>query len=365
MTSRRELGNISKNEGVVTCLEFYKDTHLFCGTETGKILVWSAPHWHNLPTMTGHYDRVNSISVHPSGVLALSVSKDKSLRLWDLSKGVAAHTNKLDQEAFFVKWSPKGDYYLVVYETRITVYAATGAKLNSFNEKKRILAVTWLDDEHYMIGGENRMVSIYHTRDQEPCNNITGFGNRVKGISTMAKTNKKDQKYPYVVTISSDERIRVFDPDQSFDTPVCSVYQDVRFICLAVAPVPQSDEEPELKTEKSKKKQNTERHDEAPVAAAPASKKFKIIEYEEHKPIRKQGSSKPHAKNATPLKSILKSSKPAQETDATSSTETQAHSEERRPKHSKGHHHVATAKSYAEKKKERNDKLLALFNKSK
>src|SRR5690606_3795825 len=96
---RRELGTIVRSEGQINCLEFWKTSHLFCGTERGDILIWKTNQWDQLPSLKGHTDRVNSISVHPSGILALSVSKDKTLKLWDLEKGLVAHTNKLEQEA--------------------------------------------------------------------------------------------------------------------------------------------------------------------------------------------------------------------------------------------------------------------------
>ncbi|RLO06572.1 hypothetical protein DYB28_011761 [Aphanomyces astaci] len=54
---------------------------------------------------------VNSIAVHPSGKLAFSVSKDKTLRMWNLVKGRSAYIRRLDQEATCVFLSQDGNRY--------------------------------------------------------------------------------------------------------------------------------------------------------------------------------------------------------------------------------------------------------------
>ncbi|RHY22759.1 hypothetical protein DYB25_006367 [Aphanomyces astaci] len=55
---------------------------------------------------------VNSIAVHPSGKLAFSVSKDKTLRMWNLVKGRSAYIRRLDQEATCVFLSQDGNRLL-------------------------------------------------------------------------------------------------------------------------------------------------------------------------------------------------------------------------------------------------------------
>lgn len=37
--------------------------------------------------LSGHKEAITSISIHPSGKLALSVSKDNTLKLWNLVQG--------------------------------------------------------------------------------------------------------------------------------------------------------------------------------------------------------------------------------------------------------------------------------------
>jgi len=330
MTTRRELGTITRSEGAITCLEFFSSSHLFCGTERGDVLVWKAHHWEQLPSLKGHTGRVNAVSVHPSGVLALTVSQDKTLKLWDLAKGSVAHTNKLEQEADHVKWSPDGEHYIVVSDKRIVLYSSHGKKLRTLSESKRIIAVTWINNTRFATGGEDRKLFIWDIHSEEPVMTLTGFQNRIKGVAIMpkieetsnAKEAKKEKEMPLLVTISSDERLRIWDPNQSSDTPVCSIYQDVRFICITVAPVPTGSSSSEkkaknkerLSSSSSSSTSHIEDIAEGVSSSKPSSssnKRFKVFEFEEHQPIRKPSSTTYSATpsiatSSKPLKSILK-----------------------------------------------------------
>jgi len=63
---------------------------------------------------------VSSISIHPTGRLALSTSQDSSLRLWNLVKGKCAHTTTLTSPAEQVAFSPSGSSYAVVHGPEVS-----------------------------------------------------------------------------------------------------------------------------------------------------------------------------------------------------------------------------------------------------
>lgn len=48
-------------------------------------------------------------SIHPSGRMALSVSRDRTLRLWNLLEGRCAYIKRLQGEGELVRWSSTGD----------------------------------------------------------------------------------------------------------------------------------------------------------------------------------------------------------------------------------------------------------------
>ena len=44
---------------------------------------------------------MNSVAVHPTGKVALSVGKDRTLRMWDLMRGKGSASTKLGKGEFF------------------------------------------------------------------------------------------------------------------------------------------------------------------------------------------------------------------------------------------------------------------------
>ena len=48
-------------------------------------------------SLFGHKGAINSLAIHPSGKLALSVGNDKTLHTWDLMKGRKAYVTNLKE----------------------------------------------------------------------------------------------------------------------------------------------------------------------------------------------------------------------------------------------------------------------------
>ena len=55
------------------------------------ISIWRVHDWVCVHILGGHKAAVNDLAVHPSGKLALSVSKDSTLKLWNLVQGLRRH----------------------------------------------------------------------------------------------------------------------------------------------------------------------------------------------------------------------------------------------------------------------------------
>ena len=96
--------------------------------------------------LSGHKEAITSVAIHPSGKLALSVSKDNTLKLWNLvqgtmqyyiftqsrlpltsrvivmrSPGRCSFTRRLRGAAEKVLWSPSGEYYLLTVQMEVQV----------------------------------------------------------------------------------------------------------------------------------------------------------------------------------------------------------------------------------------------------
>jgi protein MAK11 len=81
--------------GSITHLTWASRTHLLSASEDGTLALFHARDWAVLRILKGHKGRVNALAVHPSGKLALSVSRDRTLRMWDLMRGRAGASVKI------------------------------------------------------------------------------------------------------------------------------------------------------------------------------------------------------------------------------------------------------------------------------
>ena len=76
LTRRVELGSLLQHQATVTSLEFHASDgrcYMFSASDDGVICAWKCPRWECVHMLKGHRGAVNSLSVHPTGRLALSV----------------------------------------------------------------------------------------------------------------------------------------------------------------------------------------------------------------------------------------------------------------------------------------------------
>ena len=155
MFRRNDCGTLIQHSGTITHLEFFKSSHLFSSSEDGTICVWDTRTWVCEKTLKGHKGAITSMSVHPSGKLMLSVSKDKSLRTWNLIKGRCAYVTNIKAIAHIVLWSPSSTYFAVAVDHKIDIYDINiGGIVYSINFGKRVNCISFLSVSlksfHYM-----------------------------------------------------------------------------------------------------------------------------------------------------------------------------------------------------------------------
>lgn len=61
------------------------DGLLLSGGFGGQLHLWSTSDWSRQGGLTGHTSSVNGVAIDPSGRLAVSVSSDKTVRVWDIT----------------------------------------------------------------------------------------------------------------------------------------------------------------------------------------------------------------------------------------------------------------------------------------
>ena len=88
---------------------------------------------------------VTGLSVHPTGLLALSTSRDDMLRMWNMAKGRSQYKTKIPPSTEAVSFSPDGSMYALLSGTQVRWQPS----------------VAW--DASSMLLHEARVVALYAT----------------------------------------------------------------------------------------------------------------------------------------------------------------------------------------------------------
>jgi len=250
LQKRKELGTLLGHQGSITCMKFSNEgavdgesagisgKWLLSGSDDGKIIIWRTKDWEIFGTLKGHKGRINDLSIHPSGRIAVSVGDDKSVRLWNLMTAKKAAVLKVKndwQSGEFVRWSLSGDYFFVGLLNKILVYKTSSAKIIKevpFKTTLMHLEIYEIDGVEYAIVGlNNGTLEFYDIKDltketekkdeaekdeddeddeeeskPEPKFKLTGHTNRIKDFKLYRVHDET-----YLVSVSSDGNIVVWD----------------------------------------------------------------------------------------------------------------------------------------------------------
>jgi protein MAK11 len=122
MFENRSIGELSGHTGGITSLQFFEDNILISGSDDGTMYIWRVHDWQHVHILGGHKATVNDFAIHPTGKLAVSVSKDSTVRLWNLVQGRCSFTRKLKTMADSIRWFPSGKYYLIITSMSLQLF---------------------------------------------------------------------------------------------------------------------------------------------------------------------------------------------------------------------------------------------------
>ncbi|NWR50433.1 PK1IP protein, partial [Regulus satrapa] len=234
LEKRRECGMLAHHNGTITCLEFFGTSHLLSGAEDGVICIWNTKKWECLKVIKAHKGHVTSLSIHPSGKLALSVGTDKTLRTWNLVEGRSAFIKNLKQNAHIIKWSPNGETYVTVITNKVNIYRLDTASVTlTITTEKRISSLKFITDSVLAIVGDDEMIRFYNCDSQKCLCEFKAHENRIKDICSFEREGRH-----VVVTASSDGYIKMWNLDLDKIKDGLSLLWEVntkaRLTCLAV-----------------------------------------------------------------------------------------------------------------------------------
>ncbi|XP_014675570.1 PREDICTED: p21-activated protein kinase-interacting protein 1-like [Priapulus caudatus] len=238
LVSRKDYGSLTHHGGTVTDVSCHGAVHMFSGSEDGTICVWGK-RWILLKTLKGHKGAVNCVAVHPSGKLALSVGKDKTLRTWDLMKGKQAFVVNLKIASDQVVWSPNGTYYSVLQQNQIEIYkAGSGVVCCTYDFEHRVNVVEFISDSVIAIGGESEDLHLYDITKQQCLCRFTAHSNRIKALKKVESLDRDESVW--LASASSDGYLKIWAIDdlKKIDSPlrlVTDCNTTFRLTCLTFA----------------------------------------------------------------------------------------------------------------------------------
>lgn len=253
LQKRKELGNLLSHQGTVTTLRFSDEKHeagvteksgkwLISGSEDGKIIVWRTKDWEVFGTLKGHQGKVNDVAIHPSGRVAISVSQDYTVRLWNLMTAKKAAVLKikgkihLGQAPEKVAWSQSGEYFVVGLLSQILVYSTSSATMIrriKFASTLMCMQVAVIDGEEWLITGNGKGLIEFYKMSKlceeggspdeqetlEAAFSLRGHSNRVKDITVFSNPTETAGK-TYLISVSSDGKIVVWDIQEKTEVAV-------------------------------------------------------------------------------------------------------------------------------------------------
>lgn len=258
LQKRKELGDLMGHSGTITSLRFSLEgtedkeklgKWLLSGSEDGKIIIWRTKDWEMFGTLKGHTAKITDLAIHPLGRVAISVSADHTVRLWNLLTAKKAAILKikgrdhLGQYGEFVRWSSSGDYFVVGLQNQILVYQTDGAKIIHKKKFPRTLMCgqiyTIEDTEYLVLGIGNGAIQFYKFDDfvagnDEPEFELMGHTNRIKDLTLFqgAETNN----IPYLISVLSDGRIVIWDARKDVRDQVAVYDTGERLNCVVACP---------------------------------------------------------------------------------------------------------------------------------
>ncbi|KAF8794262.1 p21-activated protein kinase-interacting protein 1-like [Argiope bruennichi] len=233
MKTRKEIGALLHHNGTITCLEFH-DSYLLSCSEDHSICVWSTSSWQCIKTLLGHESTVNFLAVHPTGKMALSVGKDKTLRTWNLIRGRSTYVTNIKKIADIVRWSPDGSYFLVCSGNTIDIYSVENATVvSTIDFQQKICDFTFVNDDLLAVGGESEHINFYDIKSEEMRFKLKTKANRIKALKSVSVSDET-----FLVSASSDGCIKVWHMDLSQDEmkarKVAKVKTQSRPTCMAI-----------------------------------------------------------------------------------------------------------------------------------
>lgn len=181
---------LQTSEGAVSCATFVESSHLICGSDDGNIYIYECKGSSMIlaKTLKGHKAAVTSIDTHPSGKILLSISKDHTMRTWNLIKGRSAYVTQIKPESHLVKWSQTGEEFLIAANNEIYLYNNSGNLRQCIKLEKRVNSIEFITSDIFAVAIDSGKLEFFNTSMGDECPSILKLDaheTRIKSIKCL------------------------------------------------------------------------------------------------------------------------------------------------------------------------------------
>ncbi len=171
---------------------------LVSGCEEGQIAITRLKDSQTLRSFKGHKSAILDIACHPSGKVALSISTDNTLRMWDLTRGTCAAVRTVcaakrpnvvrgpvSAANMQVRYTPEGSRYVILLPGgRVEVCSSSSAEALVYEGSNTSICPL---SEDVILAGDNkgtvRALKIESDGVQMICEQTGYHSTRIKGIA--------------------------------------------------------------------------------------------------------------------------------------------------------------------------------------
>ena len=234
---RTQLGSMggSVHTSTITALAVCANPGLLVsGSEDGQIAITRIKDCKTLRSFKGHQSTVLDLAMHPTGRVALSISSDNTLRMWDLTRGTCAAVRKISDTkrsvapSMSVKYTPEGSRYCVLLSSG-TLEVCSSSSMDVAQIAGPYTSVCPVSEDLFVAG--NTKGQIHLIQVNEDCSELTLIqsvselhSSRLRGIarvgpSTIASvcaegniviSTIRDSEIAQIRTIETGMRITTF-----------------------------------------------------------------------------------------------------------------------------------------------------------
>ncbi|KAI8640831.1 WD40-repeat-containing domain protein [Parasitella parasitica] len=216
---RKEYGSLGgHHSGDITDVQFH-GKYMLSASDDHSINLWRTKDWEFLKTFKAHKARVNSVAVHPTGKIALSVGADRTAIVWNLMTGRKASVNKLGrEEPMVVLWNSAGDKYAIMFDKTINIYNVSDAEIaTTIAQTSRIHSFKYFhsrrkEKDYIVTGSEDKAIRIHDIESGKCVAEIKGHKLRVKSVTVVESDDKI-----VLVSVSSDGTVKCWDLEEALE----------------------------------------------------------------------------------------------------------------------------------------------------